>query len=142
MSVTAPNERCQRPWRCAPPLPLPIARRRPPAEHGSHRDESRGHHSLREGSQRRAGARATPCGPSVPPLGPLADATFLTRDPSLPQRTGSWCWPAAATAAALPAAACSPLTLEAVCSRAAAVLIKGGIWKNTEDEILKAAVMK
>lgn len=24
----------------------------------------------------------------------------------------------------------------------AAVLIKGGIWKNTEDEILKAAVMK
>jgi hypothetical protein len=23
-----------------------------------------------------------------------------------------------------------------------AVLIKGGVWKNTEDEILKAAVMK
>ena len=141
MSLTAPSERCQRPWRCAPPLPLPIVRRRPPAEHGSHRDGSCGHHGLREGSQRWAGARATPCGLPVPPLGPQTDITFLKRGPALPQRTGSWCWLAAA-AAALPAAACSPLTLETSCSCAAAVLIKGGIWKNTEDEILKAAVMK
>ena len=36
----------------------------------------------------------------------------------------------------------SPPALICPISAPPAVLIKGGVWKNTEDEILKAAVMK